>query len=419
MGCCLEFFSFWSVMRILFLSFYYPPDIGPGPLRAKSIVDALQVVSKLTGVTNLSIDVLTTLPNRYHSMTADALEFEQVENVKIHRSALPAHQSGVADQSRAFAVYARAVQRQVSGEAYDVVIATSSRLLTASLGAWVARKCQAKLYLDVRDLFVDTLQDVFATSSLRVITPVFRWLERWTISEADLVNLVSPGFLPYMRMVAPTIQTSTLTNGIDDEFLVSDFSLNSPNKTPVVLYAGNMGEGQGLHRVIPYIAKVLKGQVIFRLVGDGGRKLVLADALKDCGARHVELLSPVSRERLLAHYRQSDVLFLHLNDYPAFHKVLPSKIFEYAATGKPILAGVAGFAADFLREQVPGVEVFPPCDAVAMERGLKRLLDGPRHIDRKVFCERYRRESIMHNMAADILTLGSGRSSVDGVEVAS
>jgi len=395
-------------MRILLLSFYYPPDIGPGPLRAKSIVDALLHLSSQSEALNLSIDVLTTMPNRYHSMTAAALEFEQAGRVSIRRFVLPAHQSGMADQSRAFFAYARAVQRQVKGETYDVVIATSSRLLTASLGAWVTRKSQARLYLDIRDLFTDTLRDVLAKSPLRMLLPVFRWLERWSFRKADQINVVSAGFLPHMQAVVPTMQPSVLTNGIDDEFLASHFSLKRPNETPVLLYAGNMGEGQGLHNVIPSIAKSLQGQVNFRLLGDGGRKMTLAETLIDCGAGNVELLDPVSRESLFAHYRNADVLFLHLNDYPAFRKVLPSKIFEYAATGKPILAGVAGYAADFLREQVPGVEVFPPCDAGAMERGLKRLLAGPRMIDRKAFCERYRRDSIMRNMATDIFAIGSG-----------
>ena len=49
----------------------------------------------------------------------------------------------------------------------------------------------------------------------------------------------------------------------------------------------------------------------------------------------------------------TDVLFLHLNDYSAFRKVIPSKIFEYAATGKPIVAGVSGYAAEFLRHENP------------------------------------------------------------------
>ena len=397
-------------MRMLLLSFYYPPDIGPGPLRAKSIVEALRAVSEGAGVTSLSIDVLTTLPNRYHSMTAGALEFEQAGCVSIHRFVLPAHQSGMADQSRAFVAYARAVRRQLKGEAYDVVIATSSRLLTASLGAWAARKTQAKLYLDIRDLFTDTFKDLLAKNPLRMLLPVFRWLERWSFSTADQINVVSAGFLPDMQVVVPTKQPTVLTNGIDDEFLAADFSLDCLNETPVVLYAGNMGEGQGLHHVIPSIAKSLERQVNFRLLGDGGRRVALVDALTYYKLGNVEILDPVSREALFAHYRNADVLFLHLNDYPAFHKVLPSKIFEYAATRKPILAGVGGYAANFLREQVPGVEVFSPCDAVAMELGLKRLLAGPRIIDRKAFCARYRRDGIMQEMATDILALDSGRA---------
>lgn len=396
-------------MRILLLSFYYPPDIGPGPLRAKAIVDALQVVSNRTGVTNLSIDVLTTLPNRYKSTIVDALKFEKVGSTIIHRFDLPAHQSGMADQSWAFIAYARAVQRQVRGEAYDLVIATSSRLLTASLGAWVARKSQAKLYLDIRDLFTDTLGDVLAKSPLRLLVPVFRWLERRTFSKADRINVVSAGFLPYMQAVMPKMQPSVLTNGIDDEFLATDFSAECPNETPVVLYAGNMGEGQGLHHVIPPLAKSFEGQVNFQLFGDGGRKVDLVDRLTDNIVWNVEVYDAVSREILLAKYLKADVLFLHLNNYPAFCAVLPSKIFEYVATGKPILAGVAGYAAEFLRKQVPGVEVCPPCDVVAMERGLKRLLAGPSIIDRKTFCERYRRDSIMQNMATEILALGSSR----------
>jgi glycosyltransferase involved in cell wall biosynthesis len=396
-------------MRILLLSFYYTPDIGPGPLRAKSIIDSLLVESGKSGVKNVRIDVLTTMPNRYKSLTADALSFELSASVTIRRFSLPLHQSGMADQARAFVAFARAVLRQSRGVNYDIVIATSSRLMTAVLGAWVARNSKARLFLDIRDLFTDTMEDVLAKSLLRGLMPGFRWLERWAFRTADKINLVSAGFLPHVRAVAPAIQPSVFTNGIDNVFFERDFDRGSVNKIPVVLYAGNMGEGQGLHHIVPSIAQLLGAGICLRLVGDGGRRKALEEALNDLRVTNVRLLDPVSREDLLKQYRNADVLFLHLNDYLAFHKVLPSKIFEYAATGKPILAGVAGHAADFLREQVPGVEVFPPCDTVAMEAGLQRLLAGPRVIDRKAFCERYRRDTIMNNMAKEILSLKSER----------
>ena len=111
------------------------------------------------------------------------------------------------------------------------------------------------------------------------------------------------------------------------------------------------------------------------------------------------------RSELINEYQKADVLFLHLNDYKAFHKVLPSKIFEYAATGKPILAGVSGYAAEFLVEHVKGVEVFDPCDVQAMKLGLQKLLNGPKNIDRTDFCLRYPRKKIMKKLANDILCL--------------
>lgn len=387
-------------MRILLLSFYYPPDIGPGPLRAKSIVDALLAV----GGQNIQIDVLTTLPNRYHTLEVTAPLEEQPGRLSVTRIALPEHKSGMADQARAFVRYARVVQRRVRGGQWDVVVATSSRLMTASLGAWVAKRRGAMLQLDIRDLFTDTMGDVLAKSPLRGLLPGFRVLERWTFRAARQINVVSAGFLPYIQRVAPGSTPTVYTNGIDSAFVETDFTQSIPTEKPMVLYAGNMGEGQGLHRIIPDVAAAMPG-VQFRLIGDGGRREALMESVEHLSLTNVEILNPVARDALMEAYHQADVLFLHLNAHKAFHKVLPSKIFEYAATGKPILAGVGGYAADFLRDNVPGVEVFSPCDSDAMQAGLQRLISGPRMIDRSEFCVLHLRENIMKQMAGDILAL--------------
>lgn len=392
-------------MRILLLSFYYPPDIGPGPLRAKSIVNALLAV----GGREIQIDVLTSLPNRYGSLDVTAPLVEQLDSVSITRIALPEHKSGMADQARSFSLYARSVLQYVRGGMWDVVVATSSRLMTASLGAWIAKRCEAKLYLDIRDLFTDTMADVLAKSQLRIFLPGFRMQERWTFQAAHKLNVVSAGFLPHLKKVAPRLTPTVFTNGIDTAFVEKDFAQSIPTETPIVLYAGNMGEGQGLDRIVPEVAAAMPS-VQFKLIGDGGRRCALAESVGRLALTNVEILNPVERDALIEAYRQADVLFLHLNAYRAFHKVLPSKIFEYAATGKPILAGVAGHAADFLHENVAGVEVFEPCDSDAMKTCLQRLLSGPRMIDRTDFCFLYLRQNIMEQMARGILALGQEAS---------
>ena len=131
----------------------------------------------------------------------------------------------------------------------------------------------------------------------------------------------------------------------------------------LVVYAGNIGEGQGLHKVLIDLATRLQDQIRFRIIGDGGRRDVLLEGIQQAGLNNIELVSPIDRLELRSEYHHADILFVHLNDYDAFEKVLPSKIFEYAATGKPIWAGVAGFAATFLESEVENAAIFTPCDA--------------------------------------------------------
>lgn len=255
-------------MRILFLSFYYPPDIGPGPLRAKSLVDALMEVDS----ESLSIDVFTTMPNRYQSHTIHADSIEEIDSVSIMRVSLPAHKSGMADQARAYFTYARAVKCYVKGKRWDVIIATSSRLMTALLGAWVAKRSKAMLYLDLRDIFSETIDEVFNKSLLRFLLPLLRYLEVWSIRSADKVNVVSSAFVNHINIIDPTVPVSVFTNGIDAEFIDEEFYSLRDNNPLVILYAGNIGDGQGLHRVVPQVAEELIHKVAFKLIGDGGKR---------------------------------------------------------------------------------------------------------------------------------------------------
>lgn len=397
-------------MKVLLLSFYFKPDLSAGSFRNSAFVDSL---AKLLPEDS-EIHVVTTLPNRYSEFSADAPELEQSRGLTIRRVRLPAHESGMADQSKAFLAYAREVYAFVKRQEYDVVFASSSRLMTAALGALIARKKNAPLYLDIRDIFVDTIKDVLPRRLAWLMKPVFSAVERWTISKARRLNVVSAGFVPYFEARYPDVPKVVFTNGIDDEFLEaapqgvddcdkSEASKKSTHKPLDVVYAGNIGEGQGLHNIIPELAKKLEGRIIFRLIGGGGRLRQLEEGIAKAGCSNVVLERPVDRTELIKIYQQADVLFLHLNDYDAFRKVLPSKLFEYGALGKPIWAGVAGYAATFIDENLDNAAVFSPCDVhdalSAFER--IRVEENPR----KAFVNRYSRKAIMDDMAQDLISI--------------
>jgi hypothetical protein len=349
------------------------------------------------------IEVLTTLPNRYSSFSVEAPTEEADDFVTITRIELPAHKSGMVDQAKAFIFYARAVLRHMRNNEYDLVFATSSRLMTAVLGAWVARSKKIPLYLDIRDIFVDTIKDVLPRRFAVLAKPFFAALERWAVGGASRVNLVSRGFAAYFEPRYPGNDFSYFTNGIDDEFLGLPASENKATNEGLVqvLYAGNLGEGQGLHAIIPQLAVAMRGRANFKIIGDGGRKDALQMAIKQSGVDNVELLPPMKREFLIDAYTKADVLFLHLNNYEAFEKVLPSKLFEYGATGKPIWAGVSGYAAEFLRTEMSNAEVFNPCDAIDAERAF--LMLNMRTENRAQFIAKFSRKNIANIMARDIL----------------
>jgi len=388
-------------LRILVLSFYYRPDLSAGSFRASALVDAL-LQSLPSGA---AIDVITTAPNRYRTFAREVTDVETRGPLKVQRIALRAHRSDLWGQSRAFLHFARCANRYAANVPYDVVFATSSRLMTAALGAWIARRARARLYLDIRDIFVDTIGDVFPTIA-GVLGPPLRALERFTMGRADRINLVSRGFEDYFRSRYPDRSYAWFTNGIDDEFLHVDWSrkkATDAHRPLLVVYAGNIGEGQGLHAILPKLALQLGQRVHFRVIGDGGRRELLLSLLRQSDAHNVEVLPPMPRPALLEEYVNADVLFLHLNAHAAFEKVLPSKIFEYAATGKPIWAGVAGYAASFIAAEVPNAAVFAPCNVSQAIEGLNGLMlhDRPR----REFIDRYARRNIARAMADDIYSL--------------
>jgi glycosyltransferase involved in cell wall biosynthesis len=392
-------------MRILILTFYYRPDLSAGSFRATALVDVLQ--TKVPPGSH--IDVITTLPNRYRSFSADAPVREEANGVSIERIELRAHKSGMVDQSAAFMAFARGVMAITARREYDLVFVTSSRLMTAVLGARIARKKGAKLYLDIRDIFADTIKDVLQGRSGRIAERVFSVLESYAVRRASRVNVVSEGFLDYFRNRYPRQQFACFSNGIDDEFLAASPTERSPSPrnagadTLTVLYAGNVGEGQGLNLVVPSLAKALGSRVRFQIIGDGGRIEALRNAISEAAVTNVDVLPPVGRRELIDAYRAADILFLHLNDYPAFERVLPSKVFEYAAMGKPVWAGLAGFSAQFVTRHVTNAAVFRPCDVVGALEALDHLVleDAPR----TEFLARYSRAEVSSRLADDILAI--------------
>lgn len=386
-----------SLKKILYLTFYFEPDLCAGSFRNSPLVKEL--ARQLKGEAEL--DIIATLPNRYSTFQADAPAYENRGNYKVHRIVIPVHKSGMTDQIKSFKTYYYETKKLIRGKKYDLVVASSSRLFTAYLGYKIAKQQMIPLYLDIRDIFTDTMKDVLKNPLIKAaVLPVLNVVESRIFNYASHINLISGGFKPYFTKYKKASYTA-FPNGIDPEFLQLPDSFPSNKVCKTITYAGNIGEGQGLHKIIPQAAARLGDKYKFIVIGDGGAKKKLREELERLNVKSVELRKPVNRKELLAIYQDSDFLFIHLNDYEAFKKVLPSKVFELGAYDKPIIAGVAGYANQFIKENIPNRILFLPGDVDDM---VAQLSNYEYKIQkRSEFLENFKRENINKEMAKSIV----------------
>jgi len=389
-------------LKILILSFYYAPDLSACSFRNTALVKSLS--RKLGG--HDYIEVITTMPNRYKSFrNPTTLNFEETGNTVIHRVAMSNLNINFLNQALAFFNYCIGVKKLINKQHYDLVFVSSGRFFSAFLGAIIAKKTKTPYYLDIRDILSDGVSEVVNNRIFKFfLIPFIKYLEKYSVLSATHLNLVSEGFKESFNFYEG--KTTFFTNGIDDTFLENDFQKEPEKITQpikIITYAGNIGEGQGLEKIIPDAAKKLKGKYIFNIIGDGSTKRRLKKKLADLGIDNVNLLDPIDRDKLIKYYQKSDFLFLHLNNFEAFKKVLPSKIFEYGATKKPILAGVNGYARKFIKKHLADVLIFEPGNVESFITVLEKY--EPQIITRTAFVDKFNRQVILDKMSDTILDL--------------
>src|SRR5690606_14015448 len=108
--------------------------------------------------------------------------------------------------------------------------------------------------------FVDTINEVLKNPVVKLgAIPFLKFIEKRTFGYAQHINLISAGFKPYFSQYDHA-DYSYFSNGIDDVFIEENKNFKDFQRKPgkkKIVYAGNIGEGQGLHKVVPQAAKLL------------------------------------------------------------------------------------------------------------------------------------------------------------------
>lgn len=337
-------------MRILFLTDNFPPEVNAPATRTyehcREWVKAGADVTVITCVPNFPKGKV------YAGYKNRLCQTEVVEGIRVVRvwTYIVANKGFV---KRTLDYISYSVSSFIAGLFIktDIIIATSPQFFTALSGRTLSFWKRKPWIMEVRDLWPESIKTVGAIKDNAFI----RYFEREEMrcyKSAKKIVVVTDSFRE--KLISRGIESSKLSvikNGVNrtlftpmqkDEELVSKLGLQG--KT-VIGYIGTHGMAHKLDFILQCADKLKDDkQIHFILLGDGAERSNLLKLKAKLQCDNVTMLESVSKKEVKRYISTLDICLINLKKSDLFKTVIPSKIFENAAMGIPILMGVEGEA---------------------------------------------------------------------------
>lgn len=372
-------------MNILFLTQYYPPEVGAPQNR----LSELAVRFHLAGH---RVEVLTAMPNYplmrvYPKYRRKWYVREEMQGVTVHRSTIFVRQSASVS-TRLLTYFSFVFTSFWTGwtrlPRFDIIICESPPLFLGISG-WLLTKLKgARLLLNVSDLWPESAEKLGLVTN-RLFLSLTGSLERFLYRHSDLISGQTQGIVGSISSRVPDKPVFWLKNGVD-------LMLYSPGRGRpgwreeqgysagdfILFYGGIVGHAQGLEVVLQAAVKLRDDPHLkFVLAGEGPVKTDLIRLAGEWGLTNVRFLPLYPKERMADVIREIDAAVVPLKKLELFRGAIPSKMFEHLAMGKPVLLGVEGEAYDLFVEQGRCALPFAPGDAGDLVRAICKLQNDP------------------------------------------
>ena len=347
-------------MKILFLTDNFPPEANAPASR--TFAHCKEWVRL-----GASVTVITCVPNFpqgkvYAGYTNRPYQREEMSGIEVIRVwSYMAANTGFARRILDYVSFAASSLVAGAFVTADVIVATSPQFFTTLSGFGLSLGKRVPWVFELRDLWPESIKAVSAVTNDRVLRSLEK-LELFLYQRADLIVAVSPAFKRNLvgRGVAPD-KIEVITNGADldlfrprppDAALRDELGLAGKF---VVGYVGTHGMAHNLEGLVEACDQCTDPDTRFLLIGDGARKAAVEEVVARKKLHNVILVAPVSKEEIARYWSVIDVALVPLRKDPVFTTVIPSKMFEAAAMGKPILLGVDGQARELVEQYSAGL----------------------------------------------------------------
>src|SRR6266851_230831 len=375
-------------MKILYVSQYFPPEMGAPAARAAELAQhwtqAGHQVTVLTGFPNHPTGVV---PPEYRRAFRRLIMRETVGDANVIRTWLAPLPNRKAWE-RMLNYSSFCISSAISGlfiSRPDVVIATSPQLLVALSGWWLARWKRVPFVFEVRDLWPESLTAVGLGDDSSILHRFLARIAGFLYAKADRIVVVTSAFREYLiqHWRLPPQKLAVVENGVETELFAPQQGerdlrreLELANKF-VVCYIGTMGMAHGLDTLIE-TAQDLQTRapdVFFLLVGEGADKERIIGEARSHGLKNIRFIDQQPRINVPAYIAASDACMVLLKKNDIFKTVIPTKMLEFMSCARPVILAVDGQARKILQQAHSGI-VIPPEDATALANAITLLAEN-------------------------------------------
>lgn len=240
----------------------------------------------------------------------------------------------------------------------ELILASSVHPLTLVAGVQMAKKFEVPCICEVRDLWPEA---IFALQSIKengILGKILTAGEHWIYRQANALIFTKEGDTDYIKEKKWNTEQGGnidlgkafyINNGVDLEFFdraINEYQISDEDlKTDKfkVVYAGALRTVNNVDNIID-AANILKKEenISFLIYGEGDQKPALENKILSNNLSNVTLKGYVNKKYIPYILSKSD---LNILNYSSSKFVLKrgnssNKLFEYMASGKPILANV-------------------------------------------------------------------------------
>jgi glycosyltransferase involved in cell wall biosynthesis len=348
-------------VRVLFVTHYYPPELGAPQTRLRETAMGLRELGH-------EVRVMTGPPHYPNGhvrpgYSALHLRREAIDGIDVLRLPMvPRPNRGFVDRVIDQGSLALVASAAVPVVRWADVLLVESPPLFLGLTAAFHRLVSRRPYLfHVADPWPD-----FPIAMGALNHPLGRKtayaIEELAYRRAGLITTVTSGLVRFLdRKPGATGRVRLLPNGVAvDRFdptadaAVARRRLGWPNVKLTLVYVGSVGLAQGLGTLIDAVAPLRDEGVALRIVGEGYEREGLAARVRAERLDHVHFDDPVPVARVPQILAAADAVLVLLKRGPLYEDSLPTKLVEGLAAGRPIVVSAAGESARIVADAGAG-----------------------------------------------------------------